>query len=52
MGGEHRLFKMDNHEPDDIVKEKQIVDIIIRKANQLSEAERDLLEHGINMYWT
>lgn len=45
MGEEHR-FKMKNHESDDIVKEKQIVDIITRKAKQLSEAERDLLEHG------
>ncbi|KAM8814159.1 transmembrane protein 126A [Rhynchonycteris naso] len=37
---------MENHEPDDSVKEKQIFDIITRKIYQLPEAERNLFEHG------
>ncbi|XP_024428526.1 transmembrane protein 126A [Desmodus rotundus] len=37
---------MENHEPADTVKEKQIFDIITRKIHQLPEAERNLLEHG------
>ncbi|KAF6106697.1 transmembrane protein 126A [Phyllostomus discolor] len=37
---------MENHEPVDTVKEKQIFDIITRKINQLPEAERNLLEYG------
>ncbi|XP_001493394.2 transmembrane protein 126A [Equus asinus] len=36
---------MEDHEPDDTVKEK-IFYIITRKINQLPEAERNLLEHG------
>ena len=31
---------MENHEPADTVKEKQIFDIITRKIHQLPEAER------------
>ncbi|XP_066226394.1 transmembrane protein 126A [Saccopteryx leptura] len=37
---------MENHEPDDTMKEKQIFDIITRKIHQLPEAERNLFEHG------
>ncbi|XP_036898756.1 transmembrane protein 126A [Sturnira hondurensis] len=37
---------MENHEPVDTVKEKQIFAIITRKINQLPEAERNLLEYG------
>ncbi|XP_036160096.1 transmembrane protein 126A-like [Myotis myotis] len=37
---------MENHESDDTFKEDHIFDIINRKINQLSEAGRNLLEHG------
>ncbi|XP_004402435.1 PREDICTED: transmembrane protein 126A [Odobenus rosmarus divergens] len=37
---------MENHEPDDTVKEDLIFNIITRKINQLPEAERNLFEHG------
>ncbi|KAB0379430.1 hypothetical protein FD755_007214 [Muntiacus reevesi] len=36
---------MEHHEPDDTVKEN-LIDILIRKINQLLEAERNLLENG------
>ncbi|XP_035875939.1 LOW QUALITY PROTEIN: transmembrane protein 126A-like [Phyllostomus discolor] len=42
---ENVRLKMENHEPVDAVKEKQI-DIITRKINQLPGAEMNLLEHG------
>lgn len=45
-------LKMENHEPDDTVKENQNFDIITRKTNQLPEAEKDLPEYGLNIYWT
>ncbi|XP_003418590.1 transmembrane protein 126A [Loxodonta africana] len=38
--------KMENHEPDDTIKENLTLDIITRKINQLPEAEKNLLEHG------
>ena len=38
--------QVENHEPDDTVKENLIFYIITRKINQLPEAERNLLEHG------
>lgn len=38
-------LKMEHHEPDDTVK-KNLIDIIIRKINQLLEAERNLLKNG------
>ncbi|XP_054368132.1 transmembrane protein 126A isoform X2 [Mirounga angustirostris] len=37
---------MENHEPNDTVKEDLIFNIITRKINQLPEAERNLFEHG------
>ncbi|ELW68948.1 transmembrane protein 126A [Tupaia chinensis] len=37
---------MENHEPDETIKENLIFNIISRKINQLPEAERNLLEHG------
>lgn len=37
---------MENREPDDTVKESQLLYNIIRKINQLPEAEKDLFEHG------
>jgi transmembrane protein 126A len=37
---------MENHKPDDPIKENLIFDIITRKINQLPEAERNLLERG------
>ncbi|XP_047608822.1 transmembrane protein 126A [Phacochoerus africanus] len=36
---------MENHEPDDTIKEN-LIDIITRKTSQLPEAERNLLENG------
>ena len=39
-------LKTENHESAGTVKEKQIVDIITRKINQLPEAERNPLEYG------
>ncbi|KAB0346062.1 hypothetical protein FD755_024291 [Muntiacus reevesi] len=41
---------MENHESDGTIKEN-LIDIIARKINQLSEAERNLLENG-SIYWT
>jgi transmembrane protein 126A len=37
---------MENHKPDDTIKENLIFHIITRKINQLPEAERNLLEYG------
>ncbi|KAM9220790.1 transmembrane protein 126A isoform 1-T2 [Dugong dugon] len=38
---------MENHEPDDTIKENlKTLDIVTRKINQLPEAEKYLLEHG------
>ena len=37
-------LKMEHHEPDDTVKEN-LIDILIKKINQLLEAERNLLEN-------
>ncbi|XP_029812888.1 transmembrane protein 126A [Suricata suricatta] len=37
---------MENHEPDDTVKEDLIFNIITRKINQLPEADRNLFENG------
>ncbi|XP_044767328.1 transmembrane protein 126A-like [Neomonachus schauinslandi] len=37
---------MENHEPDDTVKEDLIFNIITRKIKQLPEAERNLFEQG------
>uniref|UniRef100_A0A452FPF4 Transmembrane protein 126A n=1 Tax=Capra hircus TaxID=9925 RepID=A0A452FPF4_CAPHI len=36
---------MEHHEPDDTVK-KNLIDIIIRKINQLLEAERNVIKNG------
>nr|XP_020036175.1 transmembrane protein 126A [Castor canadensis] len=40
------MLKMENHKPDDTIKENLIFHIITRKINQLPEAERNLLEYG------
>jgi hypothetical protein len=34
------MLKMENHKPDDTIKENLIFHIITRKINQLPEAER------------